>query len=46
VIFPGLILDVKALLSLDGKAVLAALQRGMNSPEHEEFARQLAHRSA
>jgi Uma2 family endonuclease len=35
--FPGLVLDVKALLALDGKNLLAALQKGLNSPEHAAF---------
>ncbi len=35
--FPGLWLDAPALLRLDMKAVLAALQRGLDSPEHRTF---------
>jgi Uma2 family endonuclease len=35
--FPGLWLDAPALLRLDMKAVLAALQRGLDSPEHRAF---------
>jgi hypothetical protein len=33
-IFPGLWLDPAALLQGDTKAVLAALRRGLDSPEH------------
>jgi Uma2 family endonuclease len=36
-IFPGLWLDVAALLASDLKLVLATLQGGMNSPEHGSF---------
>src|SRR5690349_14582329 len=37
-IFPGLWLDSKALLAGDMRAVLAALRRGLDSPEHRQFA--------
>ena len=37
-VFPGLWLDSKALLSGDIRAVLAALRRGLDSPEHRPFA--------
>jgi Uma2 family endonuclease len=36
-IFPGLWLDVAALLKGDMKAVLAVLRRGLESPEHAAF---------
>jgi Uma2 family endonuclease len=37
-VFPGLWLDVAALLKGDMKAVLAVLRRGLESPEHTAFA--------
>ena len=37
-VFPGLCLDTAALLRGDMKAVLAALRRGLDSPEHRAFA--------
>jgi Uma2 family endonuclease len=37
-VFPGLWLDTRALLRGDIKAVLSALRRGMDSPEHRAFA--------
>jgi Uma2 family endonuclease len=37
-VFPGLWLDAAALLRDDKKAVLAALRRGLDSPEHASFA--------
>jgi Uma2 family endonuclease len=40
-VFPGLWLDVAALVRRDGKAVQAALQRGLDSPEHAEFVARL-----
>lgn len=36
-VFPGLWLDATALLAGDMKAVLAALRRGLDSPEHRAF---------
>ena len=36
-VFPGLWLDVTALLRGDMKAVLATLRRGFGSPEHATF---------
>ncbi len=36
-VFPGLWLDVRAMLGDDKKAVLATLQQGLNSPEHRAF---------
>ena len=36
-VFPGLWLDTGALLRGDMKAVLAALRRGLDSPEHSAF---------
>jgi hypothetical protein len=40
-IFPGLWLDAAALVRGDLAAVLAAVQQGLNSPEHAEFAARL-----
>jgi len=40
--FPGLWLDVPALLRLDFAAVLACVGRGVATPEHAQFAAQLA----
>jgi Uma2 family endonuclease len=40
-VFPGLWLDPAALLRGDLATVLAVLQRGLNSPEHAEFAARL-----
>ena len=37
--FPGLWLDSRALLGGDTKTVLAALRRGLDSPEHNAFVR-------
>lgn len=37
-VFPGLWLDTAALLRGDMQAVLAALRRGLDSPEHRAFA--------
>ena len=37
VVFPGLWLDVQALLRDDKKAVLAMLRQGLDSPEHRAF---------
>jgi len=42
VVFPGLWLDVTALLAGDGRTVLATLQRGLSSPEHAAFEAKLA----
>jgi Uma2 family endonuclease len=41
-VFPGLWLDVAALLRLDAAAALAALNRGLASPEHAAWAARLA----
>jgi Uma2 family endonuclease len=41
-VFPGLWLDVAALVRRDGKAVQAALQQGLDSPEHADFVARLA----
>lgn len=41
-IFPGLWLDPAALESGDGPALLAALSRGLATPEHAEFVARLA----
>ena len=40
-VFPGLWLDAAALAGHDRKAVQAALQRGLDSPEHAEFVARL-----
>ena len=40
--FPGLWLDPAALSRRDLAAVLAALERGLASPEHAEFVARLA----
>lgn len=42
-VFPGLWLDAAALVRNDRKAVQAALQQGLDSPEHAEFVARLAH---
>ena len=36
-VFPGLVLDVKALLALNGAKVLATLRRGLASAAHKKF---------
>jgi Uma2 family endonuclease len=41
-VFPGLWLDIPALLRGDLATVLAALQRGLATSEHADFAKQLA----
>lgn len=43
-VFPGLWLDPAALVNRDKMAVLAALSRGLASPEHAAFVQQLAAR--
>jgi hypothetical protein len=40
-IFPGLWLDPAALVRRDSATILAAIQQGVNSPEHAEFAASL-----
>lgn len=45
-VFPGLWLDVPALLRGDMQAVLAVVQQGLASPEHAAFVAQLAQRRA
>lgn len=45
-IYPGLWLDVPALLRDDSQTVLATLQRGLESKEHAEFQVQLAKRAS
>ena len=42
--YPGLWLDVPALLEQNLAAVLARLQRGLNSREHKALLRKLKHR--
>ncbi len=41
-VFPGLWLEVKAMLGGDFAKALAALQEGLGSPEHAAFAERLA----
>jgi hypothetical protein len=41
-VFPGLWLDGPALLARDSARLMAAVQRGLATPEHAEFARRLA----
>ena len=41
-VFPGLHLDVVALLAVDWAQVLAAVQRGLATPEHAAFVQRLA----
>jgi Putative restriction endonuclease len=45
-ILPGLWLDGKALLTGNLQQVLARLQEGLNSPEHQQFVTELAARRA
>jgi Uma2 family endonuclease len=45
-VFPGLWLDAPALLAGDLARVLAVLQEGIRSPEHQRFIEQLAARRA
>lgn len=40
-VFPGLQLDVKAMLKEDLAKVLAVLQKGLDSPKHKAFVRKL-----
>ncbi len=40
--FPGLWLDPVALLGLDRQRIHAALHRGLSSPEHAEFVKQMS----
>jgi Uma2 family endonuclease len=42
IVFPGLWLDISALLSNDMAKVLAVLQQGLNSQEHVDFIQRLA----
>jgi hypothetical protein len=44
-VFPGLRLNVKALLTGNMKKVLAELQKGLKSKEHAEFIQRLAKRA-
>lgn len=41
-VFPGLWLDVPALLNGEGDRLLAVLNQGLTSPEHDEFVKKLA----
>src|SRR5262245_32512466 len=43
-VFPGLWLDPAALVRLDGTALMAVLQQGLQSSEHAAFVQQLAAR--
>lgn len=43
-VFPGLCLDLPALLASDGGRVLAAQQAELHSPSHTEFIARLAAR--
>jgi Uma2 family endonuclease len=43
-VFPGLWLNVEALLKLDGLQVMGILQQGVATPEHAAFAQQLGAR--
>jgi Uma2 family endonuclease len=45
-VFPGLWLDVPAMLRSDLATVLAVLQQGLQSPEHAAFVERLRHMSA
>jgi len=45
-VFPGLWLDGSSLLSGDLRQVLARLQEGLMSPEHQRFVGELAARKA
>jgi hypothetical protein len=40
--FPGLWLNINALLNGDMLQVMATLQQGLNSPEHQAFVEQLS----
>lgn len=44
--FPGLWLDIAAMIRRDGAAVLRALQKGIESPEHAAFVERLRQTSA
>lgn len=44
-VFPGLWLDVRALLAGDMRQVLDTLQAGLSSAEHQEFAQAMARRA-
>jgi hypothetical protein len=41
-VFPGLWLDPQALLELNAPRLREVLQRGLDTPEHAAFVRQLA----
>src|SRR5439155_7994109 len=43
-VFPGLWLDIKALITGDMARVLAVLQEGLNSSEHADFVQRLVER--
>ena len=45
-VFPGLWLDPRALFAEDDAALIAALERGLASPEHAAFVAELARRAA
>jgi len=44
-VFPGLWLDVSALLSADGARLMAKLEDGLRSPAHADFAAELKGRA-
>jgi Uma2 family endonuclease len=44
-VFPGLWLDVAALLTGEMTQVLAVIQQGLNSQEHQTFVQQLVKKS-
>ncbi len=44
-VYPGLWLDVAALLRGEMTQVLAILQQGLNSQEHQEFVQRLSEKS-
>jgi Uma2 family endonuclease len=45
-VFPGLWLDVRAMLARDRPRVFAVLQEGIASPEHQQFVERLANQAA
>jgi Uma2 family endonuclease len=44
-VFPGLWLDAQAMLDGDAARMLAALEKGLATPDHAEFVKRLAQRS-
>lgn len=45
-VFPGLWLDVPALLRLDGQQLMATLRQGLETPRHAAFVQQLQQRQS